>query len=597
MAYHFQIDDTRVEATAGVNSNAMYLNLKKTETGSSAGLYNSAVGHLGRDSLPRLPFHDDEQHDEQQQPRARYSRHQPLLVRSTTNTLLVVDPAAPSAAAAAAAAPPVRLARSLRAPRSPYPRIPTVANLNNTPSSTTTTTITTPTTTTAVMMQHQQQHFANPDDLYSSLDSYLLEQQSLHQQHSLYQQQQQYYQQQHQQQQQAPHPQHRQQQSASVNGHFQPTVHRHVPSTRSYSYHPYSSTPVTPATPSPPTSYLAPWDTTTPGVGVGSYMSFPDSTSPYGSFLDYDYCSNGTIHPSQLTLAVAAATSCAPVGVESGLPSFGTHALYASPITISPTTISPYLTYAQQPHHQPQPQQQQLPTCIAPEDLYSPHPPMTPVSPRSLQDSASSSDSSSTLDSVSNPSQSTRSSPTRPGLSIPSASLANPISNEAWLNTNTSANGGKFNSSNPSSTLSSPVESLSSHASSDVDNDNEPSFVPPPSLKRSTQSMIGRSGSNKRATRSAGPEHPAGATPTAAWVEAVLAEDARRLAEDVAAAATASTSSGSSSPVASSASAPVASRPTNRPIAFACVFCRHRKIQCIRPKTEVAPGEKPLPCK
>ncbi|KAG8862665.1 hypothetical protein FRC20_011116 [Serendipita sp. 405] len=589
MAYRFQIEDIRVEATAGVNWNAMYLNnLKKKQQQQEQPeqfkykhkqlpkLYNSAVGHTSLDSLslPRLP--NDDEHDDDE--------HSSATPAST-----------------------VRLARSLRtAPLPPplsstststrrfYSPIPT-ANLNN---------------TNTMMQQQQQQH---PDDLYS-LDSYLLEQQSLHQQHTLYQQQQQYYQQQQQQQQQhhghhQPQLQQQQQQQqhhharqpSSANGHFQP-VHRHLPSTRSYSYHPYSSTPVTPATPSPPpTSYLAPWDLHTAAVagGVGSYM-FADST--YGALLDYDYSSNGTIHPSQLSLTLAAATttpnSCSPL--ETGLHSFGAHSLYTSPITINPTTISPYLTYTSSTTTA---QQQQLPTCIAPEALYSPHPPMTPVSPRSLQDS-SSSDSSSSLDSASNPSQSTRSSPTRLGLSIPTASLANPINNESWLSTSGGGAGTKYTgSSNPSSTLSSPVESLSSHVSSDLDNDNEPSFVPPPSLKKSTQSMMmSVRGSNKRATRSAGPEP--------AWVDAVSAEDVRRMAEDVAAAnananvnATAAsspvspTSATAATLTATTTSGSAPARPTNRPIAFACVFCRHRKIQCIRPKTEVAPGEKPPPCK
>ncbi|KAG8768410.1 hypothetical protein FRC16_007043, partial [Serendipita sp. 398] len=431
MAYRFQIEDIRVEATAGVNWNAMYLNnLKKKQQQQEPEqfkykqlpkLYNSAVGHTSLDSLslPRLP--NDDEHDDDE--------HSSATPAST-----------------------VRLARSLRtAPLPPplsststrrfYSPIPT-ANLNN---------------TNTMMQQQQQQH---PDDLYS-LDSYLLEQQSLHQQHTLYQQQQQYYQQQQQQQQQhhghhQPQLQQQQQQQqhhharqpSSANGHFQP-VHRHLPSTRSYSYHPYSSTPVTPATPSPPpTSYLAPWDLHTAAVagGVGSYM-FADST--YGALLDYDYSSNGTIHPSQLSLTLAAATttpnSCSPL--ETGLHSFGAHSLYTSPITINPTTISPYLTYTSSTTTA---QQQQLPTCIAPEALYSPHPPMTPVSPRSLQDS-SSSDSSSSLDSASNPSQSTRSSPTRLGLSIPTASLANPINNESWLSTSGGGAGTKYTgSSNPS---------------------------------------------------------------------------------------------------------------------------------------------------
>jgi len=110
-------------------------------------------------------------------------------------------------------------------------------------------------------------------------------------------------------------------------------------------------------------------------------------------------------------------------------------------------------------------------------------------------------------------------------------------------------------------TSSRTVDSISS-------NDSEQAFIPTPSLRKSSTKTAGA----KRSTRSAAPEP--------AWVEAVLAEDAKRIQEGIE----------GSTPVSSGA------RPTNRPIAFACVFCRHRKIQCIRPKVEAGPGEKPLPC-
>ncbi|PVG03186.1 hypothetical protein CPB86DRAFT_431717 [Serendipita vermifera] len=347
---------------------------------------------------------------------------------------------------------------------------------------------------------------------------------------------------------------------------------RHVPSTRAYSYHPYSSSTTGPVTPgayspvqvSPRVShYVSPWETASGLISASSL-----SVGNEYSFVDYGMLNgihgNGTIHPSQLfntqpeSCATAATTTTVPTTVDPH--SLTTHTLYNN------GTVNPYNTYNAYPtslysqHQQQQQQQQQLPTCINPEDLFTPLP-LTPVSPASLEDSSSSDDrDSSPLSADSNElptpslsSTSTRSTPARPGLTIPTVSLISKQHQETpiWSNSN--------------STLPSPVDSLSSKASS---SDHEPSFIPTPSLKKSTASVKGA----KRATRSAAPEP--------AWVEAVLKEDANRLLQQ--------------QDTAASAAAPA--RGANRPIAFACVFCRHRKIQCIRPKTEVAPGEKPAPC-
>lgn len=267
-------------------------------------------------------------------------------------------------------------------------------------------------------------------------------------------------------------------------------VSRHIPSTRAYSYHPYAA-----SNPSPRVSrYVAPWDVQVPTLN--DYV-----TSPL-----LDYSPYGNIHAADAL----------------------SFPLY------TPTTVNPYQTI-------------QLPTCIAPEDLF------TPISP-SLPDSEDRSDSPLSTDnnsssSSSSASVSSRSTPTRPGLQIP-----------ANVSSSTSISSGS--SLAPSSGLPSPVDSISS-------NESEQAFVPTPSLRKSSTKNAGA----KRSTRSAAPEP--------AWVEAVLAEDAKRIQEGIEGSTTVSSTT----------------RPTNRPIAFACVFCRHRKIQCIRPKVEAAPGEKPLPCK
>ncbi|CAG8670181.1 5605_t:CDS:2 [Acaulospora colombiana] len=299
---------------------------------------------------------------------------------------------------------------------------------------------------------------------------------------------------------------------------------RHVPSTRAYSYHPYSggsTGPVTPGAYSPVqvsprvSHYVSPWETASGLISASSL-----SVGNEYSFVDYSVLNgmhgNGTIHPSQLFNTQP--ESCAT----------------AATVATVPTTVDPH--------------------SLTSHTLYN------NVSPASLEDSSSSDDRDSSplsADSAELPtpslsSTSTRSTPARPGLTIPTVSLISKQHQETpiWSNSN--------------STLPSPVDSLSSKASS---SDHEPSFIPTPSLKKSTASVKGA----KRATRSAAPEP--------AWVEAVLKEDANRILQQ------------------DSAVSPTApARGANRPIAFACVFCRHRKIQCIRPKTEVAPGEKPAPC-
>ncbi|CAG7847305.1 SubName: Full=Uncharacterized protein {ECO:0000313/EMBL:CCA72029.1} [Serendipita indica DSM 11827] len=342
-------------------------------------------------------------------------------------------------------------------------------------------------------------------DDYYVLDAYLAEQQHLQQ--TLYHQQQQFYQQQQQQQ----HQQHQQHQHQ----------HQLQSQRRAYGYQNYAA-----AAPSI-AGYVAPWELQQISY-LDAYSALP-AFDPYAPPTPVDFGPYpATVHPSQLMMNPQGASSC------------------------SDSTL--YSSYVSQTQHQ-HAQQQHIPTCIAPEDVFS------PLTPLSDPESGSS-------DGTSSPSSTTRhNSPTRLGLSIPTVSLVHPIANASWANLTPSLNTSV--ASGPSSTLSSPVESLSSHASSS-DNDNEPSFVPPPSLKKSSASL-GKS--NKRATRSAAPEP--------AWVEAILASTEVKKTEEVASAP--------------SQVGPV--RVANRPIAFACVFCRHRKIQCIRPKTEVAPGEKPPPCK
>ncbi|KIM33765.1 hypothetical protein M408DRAFT_325368 [Serendipita vermifera MAFF 305830] len=275
-------------------------------------------------------------------------------------------------------------------------------------------------------------------------------------------------------------------------------VSRHLPSTRAYSYHPYAA-----PTPSPRVSrYVAPWDVQGQVPTLNDYAA----SSPL-----LDYSPYGSMHTATDAFSFP---------------------LY------TPTTVNPYQTIQHQ-------QQQQLPTCIAPEDLY------TPISPSFPEDADDRALSPLSTDNSSNSSNSNRSSPTRLGLQIPPSTVS-PSSLSLTASSGSSLA--------PSSGLPSPVDSISSNDSS------EQAFIPTPSLRKSSTKTAGA----KRSTRSAAPEP--------AWVEAVLAEDAKRIQDSIDAGVT------------------TTARPSNRPIAFACVFCRHRKIQCIRPKVEAGPGEKPLPC-
>jgi hypothetical protein len=190
-------------------------------------------------------------------------------------------------------------------------------------------------------------------------------------------------------------------------------------------------------------------------------------------FQDYNqypsHAHNGTVHPAQLL-------GC------------------ADPHSFSSPTTTTYDNNTQPQFH-----------CIAPEELFSPQP-LTPISPYQSSKDEDSSDRSSSPGTSSG--SSGRSSPTSTPLhrlaintNVPTAverqreaAAVSAATNAGWAH------------------HASPVDSLSSQDSGD---DRETTFIPPASVKKAVVPSKA-----KRATRSA---------PEPAWVEAVLAEDAKRL--------------------------------------------------------------------